>query len=146
MEDEHREVWMSPSLDVPNLKVIIGDSTKEETWRKIPYNFDYLIDDGDHHPHSQIKTFELGFPHLKSGGYYVIEDTHTNFEQRYTGGIDIIYKWVFDMIIRQQTPGYNYGGDFYKCRHAIDGLAKDIYVRVLKSLFDQKFLKFPNPL
>lgn len=37
-------------------------------------SFDFIIDDGDHHSDSQIKTFENLFPKLNPGGVYVIED------------------------------------------------------------------------
>ena len=36
--------------------------------------FDIIIDDGGHHPETQIKTFECAWPYLKSGGLYFIED------------------------------------------------------------------------
>jgi spermidine synthase len=126
-DTEFKEQWKSPSLEVPNLKVTIGDSTIDETWANLPKDFDVIIDDGDHHPDSQIATFRHGIQHLKSGGLYFIEDTHCNFEQRYTEGVDVIYPWVFEMLMRQQTPSANWGGDFYKARPSIEGLAQDIY-------------------
>src|SRR3989338_7021589 len=37
--------------------------------------FGIILDDGDHHPSSQLKTFEnLFFDHLEEGGIYIIED------------------------------------------------------------------------
>jgi hypothetical protein len=54
------------------------------------------------------------------------EDTHCGFERIY-GATDEIYKWVFDLVMRQQTPGANWGGDFYKARPTIQGVAQDIY-------------------
>lgn len=126
-DKEHEEVWHSPSVDLPELNMIKGDSTNAETWLEIPNNFDFIIDDGSHHPDDQISTFLLGFSHLKSKGLYFIEDTHCNFEVKYTGGQDIIYKWVFDYIIQQQTPGKNYNGNFYQFRNAMPNIVKDIY-------------------
>lgn len=38
---------------------------------------DVLIDDGSHMGSDQITTFRHIFPKLKSGAYYIIEDTHT---------------------------------------------------------------------
>lgn len=126
-DEEYKNVWHNPNLDIPNLEVIIGDSTKPESWLNVPYELDYIIDDGDHHPENQIATFMNGFSHVKSGGLYFIEDTHCNFEKIYTGGIDVIYRWAFEMIIQQQTPGRNYGGNFYSSRHAMPPIVNEIY-------------------
>lgn len=125
--DEHEKVWKSPSTEIPYLKVIRGNSTEKSTWNEAPYDIDYIIDDGSHQPEHQIETFLLGFPHLKSHGLYFIEDTHCNFEIKYTGGVDVIYKWVFNYIIEQQTPGRNYGGNFYQSRASMPDVIKDIY-------------------
>ncbi len=38
--------------------------------------FDIIIDDGDHHPESQIKTYKNLKNRLNDGGLYVIEDIH----------------------------------------------------------------------
>jgi len=73
-----------------------------------------------------MQTFLLGFSHLKEGGLYFIEDTHCSFEEKY-GNTDLIYRWVFDYIIKQQTPGRNYGGNFYYARRDMDRIVGDIY-------------------
>jgi hypothetical protein len=36
--------------------------------------FDVIIDDGDHHPRSQLHTLHNLWPRLRRGGVYVIED------------------------------------------------------------------------
>jgi len=36
--------------------------------------FDFIVDDGHHYQEHQQKSLGLLFPHLKSGGYYIIED------------------------------------------------------------------------
>ena len=38
--------------------------------------FDIIIDDGDHHPESQIKTYKNLKNRLNDGGLYIIEDIH----------------------------------------------------------------------
>ena len=121
---EKRQVNLKISTE---LNLIVGDSTKKETWEQVPNNFDFIIDDGSHYPQHQIDTFLNGFSHLKSGGLYFIEDTHCNFENKYTGGNDVIYKWVFDYVIQQQTPGRNYDGNFYQSRGAMPDFVRDIY-------------------
>lgn len=125
-DKEYSDVWHNPNTDIPELNVIKGDSTKPETWLEVPQNLDYIIDDGSHFGKDQMATFLNGFPHLASGGLYFIEDTHCTFENIY-GATDEIYKWVFNMVMQQQTPGRNYGGNFYQSRGAMPEIVRDIY-------------------
>lgn len=48
-------------------------------------NFDIIIDDGGHTMVQQITSLCTLFPHVKSGGLYIIEDTHTSYWQTYGG-------------------------------------------------------------
>lgn len=48
-------------------------------------NFDIIIDDGGHTMKQQITSLKALFPHLKSGGLYVIEDLHTSYWKGYGG-------------------------------------------------------------
>jgi len=125
-DEEHKDVWHNPSLDIPDMELIVGDSTKPECWVDVPYNLDLIVDDGSHFGKDQMATFMNGFTHVRSKGLYVIEDLHCTLEQRY-GATDEIYKWVFNMIMEQQTPGRNYGGNFYQCRGAMPEIVRDIY-------------------
>lgn len=61
------------------LKIINEDATKPEFIKKIPNDFDIILDDGSHRPKDMIKTFELLFKNnLKKGGIYIVEDVHCN--------------------------------------------------------------------
>lgn len=53
--------------------------------------FDIVIDDGGHRYSEQITSFELLFPHLNSGGLYVIEDVGTSYwkPKKWSGGSKI---------------------------------------------------------
>jgi hypothetical protein len=54
--------------------------------------FDIVIDDASHLWDHQILTLQYMYPHVKPGGYYVIEDTHTGFGslvEDYKGRSDI---------------------------------------------------------
>lgn len=45
-----------------------------------------IIDDASHINPMTIRTFEICFPHLASGGIYVVEDAHTSYwETEYLG-------------------------------------------------------------
>lgn len=48
--------------------------------------FDVIIDDGGHMMGQQITSFIELFPHIKSGGMYIVEDLHTSYWQGYGGG------------------------------------------------------------
>ena len=76
----------------PGYRLIYGDATLAETFNGVS-DLDIAIDDGSHLLEHQLKTFEVLFPKLKSGGIYVIEDVqdidsmindlralHTSFE------------------------------------------------------------------
>ena len=124
---ENKKVWKEATGEIEGLLLVSGDSSVPETWSSLPDNLSVIVDDGDHHPDVQIATFLLGFPHVRKGGLYCIEDLHCNWEKVYTGGKDVIYKWLFDLVISQQTPGINWGGDFYKARAHMSDIAKQIY-------------------
>lgn len=65
-----------------NAKIIIGDQGDPNFWNNFfaeNNNFDIIIDDGSHIFEHQILTLQKSFPHLKDGGVYVCEDTHTSY-------------------------------------------------------------------
>jgi len=45
--------------------------------------FDVIIDDGGHTMSQQITSFIELFPHIKSGGMYIVEDLHTSYWSDY---------------------------------------------------------------
>lgn len=50
---------------------------------QIGTEFDIIIDDGGHRMDQQQISFETLFPHVRPGGLYIIEDTHTSYLQEY---------------------------------------------------------------
>ena len=51
------------------------DSTEPSQWSRYRNNsFDVIIDDGHHHPETQLSTFNNAWSKLKPGGLYFIED------------------------------------------------------------------------
>lgn len=75
--------WIS-GIDIDLNKIIFDDlenvfacdATDSNKINKIFNNkkFDYIIDDGSHKVEDQIKSFDILFPRLNSGGKYFIED------------------------------------------------------------------------
>lgn len=76
-------------FEAPNTTVYIGSQEDKEFLAdlktKIPL-VDILIDDGGHTMRQQLTTFEIFFDHVKDGGLYVCEDTHTSYWKEYYGG------------------------------------------------------------
>lgn len=73
------------------VKIFIGDQSDHEFLKNVIDEIgpvDFILDDGSHIPHHQIKSFEYLFEHgLKEGGVYLVEDCHTSYWQRYGGGL-----------------------------------------------------------
>jgi len=67
-------------LDQENIQVL------SEFARSIPSGFDVIIDDGGHTMSQQKNSFIALFPHVKSGGLYIIEDLHTSYWKDFFGG------------------------------------------------------------
>jgi demethylmacrocin O-methyltransferase len=62
--------------DAPGLKAFVN---------KVGGDFDVILDDGGHLMHQQIISFQTLFPHVRSGGLYIIEDLHTSYWNEYGG-------------------------------------------------------------
>jgi hypothetical protein len=63
-----------------------NSSDLENFLRETGGNFDVILDDGGHTMNMQIVSFQVLFPHLKSGGMYIIEDLHTSYWPSFGGG------------------------------------------------------------
>lgn len=69
--------------------IIIGDQSDSDFWDKFldkHTDFDVIIDDGSHIIEHQILTLHKTFTHLKTGGVFICEDTHTSYWPKWNGG------------------------------------------------------------
>ena len=113
--------------DISGLTVFVGNSTKEEAWKEVPYNLDVIIDDGSHLEDDQLMTFLLGFKHVASHGLYFIEDTHAPFlAGRATS---LVYELFFRLLMTQQkvTDNTEREWSFEGAREHMDELTAEIY-------------------
>lgn len=73
---EHKEHYDS------NVELFVGDQASPEFWdeflKKVP-EIDIFIDDGGHTSEQQMITLHKVFPHIKMGGVFLCEDTHTSY-------------------------------------------------------------------
>lgn len=85
------------SLEGPGIEIMIGSQSDRafltELRTRVP-KIDILIDDGGHHMHQQIITFEELYMSVAPDGVYLIEDLHTSYWQEYGGG----YRHPFSFI------------------------------------------------
>ena len=65
------------------VKIEIGDQADEAFLTHIGKTygpFDIILDDGGHQFHQQKISFETLFPYLSENGVYMVEDTHTSYD------------------------------------------------------------------
>lgn len=89
---EIEETWWE-SLLLNHVHYIHADATEPAILDKLPpeQEFDIIIDDGSHINEQIIKSFEIFYPRLKSGGIYVIEDLYNSYGDRLSSDeIDIV--------------------------------------------------------
>jgi len=73
------------------IKLDFFDSTHPGQWLRYRDNsFDVIIDDGHHHPDTQLETFNNAWPKLKRGGVYFIEDISHRYGTDMIDKIDVL--------------------------------------------------------
>jgi hypothetical protein len=77
------------AMEGEGFRIHIGDQADSEFLARLRSEIprlDVLIDDGGHHMHQLLATFEALYPHLAADGAYLCEDLHTCYLARYGGG------------------------------------------------------------
>lgn len=71
---------------------IIGDQGSPEFWDNFLTQYpeiDVFLDDGSHICSHQILTMQKVWPHIRKGGIFMCEDTHTSYWANYGGGLRV---------------------------------------------------------
>jgi hypothetical protein len=71
------------------VEVFVGDQSDSELLARVVEKtgpLDLVIDDGAHRVEQQVPTLAFLWPHVKPGGLYVVEDTHTSYLESYGMG------------------------------------------------------------
>jgi hypothetical protein len=82
------DIYDKSQFEESRIKIFKGDQTDTSLLERIIGQIgkpDIIIDDGSHINEHVVKTFELLFPLLKTGGIYVVEDTETSYWPDYGG-------------------------------------------------------------
>jgi cephalosporin hydroxylase len=78
------------TFETGNTKVRIGSQQDPEFLKSVIDefgDFDVILDDGGHMMEQQITSFLSLYAHVKFGGFYVVEDCHTSYQEQFGGGI-----------------------------------------------------------
>ena len=70
------------------VQILHGDQGRRDDLLRVANvvgTVDVIIDDGSHVNSHVRLTFQMLFPHLAPGGYYVIEDLHAAYDERFGG-------------------------------------------------------------
>ena len=79
------------NLQTTNVHITIGNQVDRGFWKhylKDKPKFDIIIDDGGHHMHQQIVTYEELYKHISDDGVYLCEGLHTSYWKEYGGGLN----------------------------------------------------------
>lgn len=72
-------------LGAPGIGILIG-SQADPRFLAALGEYNVIIDDGGHNMYEQMTTLTCLWPHVRSGGMYVIEDLHTSYWPGFGGG------------------------------------------------------------
>jgi hypothetical protein len=103
---QYTDEWCS------KIDLVVGDSTNEnilEDNNIKDFEFDIIIDDGDHSFIAQSKTFDVFYDKLKKGGLYIIEDVlekpHGNSWEKFKENYSELNPIYLDFIDHRKDTG-----------------------------------------
>lgn len=67
----------------PRIRTIYGDAGSAEFLQSLPGPFSIVIDDGSHFWSHQIISFEMLWPQVAPGGFWICEDVHVIHSQQH---------------------------------------------------------------
>ncbi len=82
------DIYDKSFLQEKRIKIFKGSQVDEEFLNQVVNEIgeiDVIIDDGSHINEHVIKTFNILFPKLKTGGIYIVEDTQTSYWKPFGG-------------------------------------------------------------
>ncbi len=105
-------------------------------------SLDIVIDDGGHRPAEQLASFRHLFPHLKTPGLYVVEDTQLSYAPAFRGA-ETFMAYVKDRLDDLNAwfaePGDPPATDFTKSAYAIH-----VYLNLV--IFEKALVSVSSPI
>lgn len=101
---------------------------------------DIIISDGSHIGDEEVETFKLLFPLIKNGGMYFLEDTHTLYNNHYSGafqsnGRTKAYNYFTDLVYHVDIAGRAMTGNAsYAINHGMTDPPVPEFSRILESI------------
>jgi cephalosporin hydroxylase len=83
--------WLQETPSADGVVYVQGDQTDVKRLKQLAAQhgpFDLVIDDGSHVSEHQQITLRTLLPHVRSGGFYVIEDTHTTVKGEHSREVE----------------------------------------------------------
>ena len=125
------DIFAKPGVRGPRMRAVQGDQSDPEFLDELGRRlgpFDIVIDDGSHRNDHVKTSFGSLFPHVRSGGLYVIEDLQTAYWPGYGGDDqDLVnadtsirmLKGLVDGLNYQELPESNGKTPSYTDRHVV---------------------------
>lgn len=82
---------------IEGCRVLQGNATSLSVYDLPINNFEIIIDDGSHLCSDQRKSFDLFWPLVNPGGFYIIEDVHSSFLGEYADESPTAYEWAMKL-------------------------------------------------
>lgn len=98
-------------VDEERIQTVMGSQVDEAVLSRIVdgrTDLDVIIDDGSHRPSHVRTTFRLLFPHVRDGGFYIIEDTQTSYWPERGGSVDRNDPKTSMALVKDLIDGLNY--------------------------------------
>jgi hypothetical protein len=105
------DIYPKTGIAESRLQVLCGDQGDERFLDSMARElgpFDIVIDDGSHLNHHVITSFNALFPHVRSGGMYVVEDLQTSYWPRWGGDADPSAQNTSMAMLKRLLDGLNH--------------------------------------
>lgn len=101
-----------PQLDDSDRIVMLAGDQKDRGGLEAVANrygpFDIVIDDGSHRPMETKQTFDVFWPHVRTGGWYIIEDWGVSFlTEPHLAHLKGTTEMVTQLVCSKPTLGYS---------------------------------------
>lgn len=120
------EIMPERAVNEPWIKTYTGSQTDEAFLATVPGTFDVIVDDGSHLSCDQIRTFEIMFERVNSGGFYIVEDTSCSYWTDFTpGNGPTAVEYFKSLVDHVNLRGFSVDGKFDRNRDLLLGHKAD---------------------